>query len=324
MKMWQPDGRITGPYPAREAEIGELNRLFAEAFTDRYRRDGLVGVRVPPLNPAVWTYALRDAGTGAMIWRDEQETLIAFNIAHHSGTEGWMGPLATRPDRQGLGVGRAIVEAAIDWLKAAGVTTLGLETMPRTVDNIGFYSRLGFLPGHLTVTLGGDVSDKAPRRFGVRLGDLPPDERADLVARCQARLERAAPGYDFTRELELTHELGIGDTVVLERGGAIEGFALWHSAALADARAADELRVLKLFAASRSAFEDLLRAAETAAARLRLRRVAVRCQARYAHAYEALMARRYDVRWTDLRMTLVGFPEATPPGDEIVFSNWEI
>ena len=98
--MWQPDRAVRGPFSPTEKDVPALNRLFAEAFTDRYRRDGLVGVRVPFLNPVIWRYALDDAGSGAMIWRDEADRLIAFNIAHKSGVEGWMGPLAVRPDRQ--------------------------------------------------------------------------------------------------------------------------------------------------------------------------------------------------------------------------------
>src|SRR5205823_1842842 len=82
-------------------DVAGLNRVFADAFTDRYRRDGLVGVRVPYLNPQVWRYALLDAGAGSLLWRDESGHIVAFNIAHRSGTEGWMGPLAVRPDRQG-------------------------------------------------------------------------------------------------------------------------------------------------------------------------------------------------------------------------------
>src|SRR2546426_8358803 len=52
----------------------------------------ILGVRVPHLNPLVWRYALLDAGDGAMVWRDESGHVAAFNIAHRSGTEGWMGP----------------------------------------------------------------------------------------------------------------------------------------------------------------------------------------------------------------------------------------
>src|SRR5437899_3008106 len=130
MRAWLPDHQVYGPEPAGERDTDALNRVFADAFTDRYRRDGLVGVRVPHLNPQVWRYALLDAGAGAMLWRDEAGHVVAFNVAHRSGTEGWMGPLAVRPDRQGAGVGKAIVRAAVDWLIDQGVATLGPEAMP--------------------------------------------------------------------------------------------------------------------------------------------------------------------------------------------------
>ena len=107
MKLWRPEHAVVGPESPGEGDLAALNRIFSDAFTDRYRRDGLVGVRVPPLNLQIWRYALRDAGPGAMVWRDEDDQLVAFNIAHRSGLEGWMGPLAVRPDRQGLGLGLA-------------------------------------------------------------------------------------------------------------------------------------------------------------------------------------------------------------------------
>src|SRR2546423_3336838 len=151
MRAWLPERQVYGPEPAGERDTDALNRVFADAFTDRYRRDGLVGVRVPHLNPQVWRYALLDAGAGAMLWRDETGHVVAFNVAHRSGTEGWMGPLAVRPDRQGAGVGKAIVRAAVDWLVEQGGATLGLETMPRTAENIGVYARPGLPPGHPTV-----------------------------------------------------------------------------------------------------------------------------------------------------------------------------
>ena len=79
--------------------------------------------------------------------------MIAFNIAHASGAEGWMGPLAVHPDWQGVGLGKSIVRAGIQWLEDRNTSVIGLETMPRTMDNIGFYSALGFVPARLTITL---------------------------------------------------------------------------------------------------------------------------------------------------------------------------
>ncbi|GBD31412.1 dTDP-fucosamine acetyltransferase [bacterium HR33] len=324
MEMWQPDQAVQGPFRIDERDIGPLNRLFSEAFTDRYRRDGLVGVRVPHLNQAVWRYALRDAGEGAMLWRDERNEIVAFNIAHCSGAEGWMGPLAVRPDRQGLGLGREIVMAAIDWLKQRGVRTLGLETMPRTVDNIGFYSRVGFVPGKLTVTMTGEITARSVGVRFRRLAEATPSERRLLIDGCREALQSLAPGYDFSRELILTQDLNLGDTVIVTRGSQVAAFALYHSVPLAEARSAEELRVLKLFADSRESFDRLMVALESAASRLQLRRVAVRCQTAYGDAYRRLIGRGYRVRWTDLRMYLAGYGEPEPQGEAVLFSNWEI
>lgn len=313
-----------GPHPITAADIPALNRLFAEAFTDRYRRDGLGGVRVPPLNPDIWKYAIHDAGEGAMLWRDAEQTPVAFNVAHRSGTEGWMGPLAVRPDQQGLGLGRMIVAEAITRLRDAGVTTLGLETMPRTVDNIGFYSRLGFVPGYLTITLGRDIPSRIPRGDAKVLGRLGQAERADAIAGCRTCLQDAAPGYDFTREIELTLGLELGDAAVVTDGGVVQGFAMWHSAPLTEARRSEELRLLKLFAPTPAVFLSLIRAVETSARRLRIGRVAVRCQGRFTDAYTALGELGYGVRWTDLRMTMVGYAEPDLAPGAVLFSNWEI
>ena len=316
------NGQFLGPHTPEPRDIDALNEIFALSFTDRYRRDGLVGVRVPKLNRDIWNYALRDAGQGAMVWHDEDGQIVAFNIAHRSGVEGWMGPLAVRPERQGEGIGTIIVNQASTWLRTQGVTTIGLETMPRTVDNIGFYSGLGFLPGPLTVTLVGEVRS-GPLAQGILMSELNAGDRDTMLEACRDLVDRYAPGYDFTREFELTHELGIGDTVVIESGD-VRGFALWHSASLVEKRPPEDLRLLKLFADSAQTFDQLTEVLEGCAVSAGLGRVAMRCQTGSTGAYAALVRCGYRVRWTDLRMTLAGHPEARVGPEEVLFSNWEI
>src|SRR6058998_1990953 len=242
MRAWLPERQVYGPEVAGERDTEDLNRVFADAFTDRYRRDGLVGVRVPHLNPQVWRYALLDAGDGAMVWRDEAGQVVAFNVAHRSGAEGWMGPLAVRPDRQGVGIGKATVRAAVDWLVDQHVATVGLETMPRTVENIGFYGRLGFAPGYLTVTMTNDIATRghpAPALLSQRKGGAA-DE---IVAAARRLVTGLAQGFDFTREILLTAELGLGDLSLADGNDGLAAAALWHSVPLADGRPRDEVRV---------------------------------------------------------------------------------
>ncbi|HEX9705819.1 MAG TPA: GNAT family N-acetyltransferase [Gemmatimonadales bacterium] len=326
MRAWRPEGEVYGPTGAEPGDIAALNRVFTEAFTDRYRRDGLAGVRVPQLNADVWRYALLGAGDGAMVWRDDDGEIVAFNVAHRSGAEGWMGPLAVRPDRQGAGLGKNVVRAAADWLTERQVATLGLETMPRTVENIGFYARLGFAPGHLTVTMTNDIRTRG-QPAPVLLSDRRGAAQDNTLKAARALAGALAPGVEYNREILLTAELGLGDTSLVEgtggREGGLDAFVLWHSVPLADARMGDEVRVLKLAARSERAFDTAVAGVEAAAARLGIRRVAVRCQTRFTDAFRRLVERGYRVRWTDLRMTADGYPEPHPASG-ILFSNWEI
>ncbi len=317
--MPQPN-EIRGPLRLSPADVDEVNRVFSDAFTERYHRDGMTGVRVPPLSPAIWRFAIAAAGDGALHWRDGQGHLAAFNVVHALGHEGWMGPLAVRPDCQGRGLGRRIVQAGIDFLKAKGCRVIGLETMPRTVDNIGFYSRLGFRPAHLTVSVARDteVAGGPLAELASRLG--PP---AVWIGDLQGLVTAIMPGLDVSREAALTVEQSLGDLTVVREGGRWRAAALWHSAALAESRPASELRVLKLVAADSGAFRLLVQGLVAEAAARRLARVTIRCQTGFREAYGDLMALGFRVHWTDLRMVLADHPEIVPRVG-VVFSNWEI
>jgi GNAT superfamily N-acetyltransferase len=320
-RSWRPNNALEGPYAARLDDIEDLNQVFSEAFTERYRRDGMAGVRVPFLNPAVWRYAIRDAADGAMVWRSERGDIVAFNMVHRSGVEGWMGPLAVRSEQQGIGSGKEIVKRGVEWLKVHGATTIGLETMPRTLDNIGFYSAIGFLPGRLTLTTTIDAS--YADRQGMLFGRLATPDKDDALVQCRELVSTLLPGYDHTREIQLTDELALGDTLLLLKRDALVGFALCHTAPLVEGRTREELRVLKLVLADASYLDEMLRLLSDFARRSGTRRVSVRVQSEYESVYQRLIALRARVRWSDLRMTMGGYAERRPDRG-MVFSNWEI
>ena len=321
VRSWRAAPPVEGPFAARIDDIGALNGVFSDAFTERYRRDGMVGVRVPNLNPQVWRYAIEDAAGGAMVWRDARGAIAGFNMVHRSGVEGWMGPLAVRTEHQGSGLGKEIVERGVSWLEREGAQVIGLETMPRTMDNIGFYSRLGFAPGRLTITLTLDAA--SAERGPELLGRMSLRDRDDHLVAARALVQRIQPGYDFTRELELTDSLALGDTVLLRRGGELAGFALCHTAPLVEGRVREELRVLKLVLADEDRLDTMVRALRDYARRSGTRSVAFRVQGEYDGLYRRLIAMGARVRWTDLRMALVGYPEVKPERG-VVWSNWEI
>lgn len=320
-RNWKQNWTTEGPSRATEKDIPLLNRVFSEAFTERYRKDGMLGVRVPYLNPIIWKFAISDAGEGAMVWRDEGGAIVAFNIVHQSGIEGWMGPLVVHPDHQGRGLGKTIVTAGIDWLKERGAMVIGLETMPRTMDNVGFYSALGMLPGHLTVTV--TIEGIAATAIPESVARLPEEERERAIEECRVLTDSILPGHDFTREIALTDKMQIGDTVLLRRSDELVGFALCHSVPLVDGRVREELRVLKLVARSDDDFDQLVTQLATFCRRCGTRRLAIRAQGSYPEMYRRLIMRGARVRWTDLRMTAHGYAESVASAG-VVLSNWEI
>lgn len=320
-RTWKHASAADGPTRVMEADIPALNSVFSEAFTDRYRRDGLIGVRVPHLNPAVWRFAIADAEGGAMVWRDARGSIIAFNIAHRSGVEGWMGPLAVHPEHQGHGIGKSVVIAGVDWLKARGARVIGLETMPRTMDNVGFYSALGFTPGRLTVTL--TLEAMRARPTATLFSTLDSPRQAVALEKCLALTNANAPGFDYTREIALTHSHGLGETLLLERGGEVGAFAICHYVPLVHGRVREEIRVLKLVARSAADVDELVTQLCEYTRNANAKRVAVRVQSEYDEVYRLLIQRGARVRWTDLRMALAGFGERMPASG-IVLSNWEI
>jgi GNAT superfamily N-acetyltransferase len=303
-------------------EIPALNAVFSEAFTERYRRDGMVGVRVPHLNPSVWKFAITDAEDGAMIWRNARDGIAAFNMIHRSGVEGWMGPLAVHPDYQAQGVGKMIVSSGVEWLKKAGAKVIGLETMPRTMDNVGFYSALGFTPGHLTVTVTLEAA-----RAGIQattMSSLNPHERELAIRQCRLLVDQLAPGYDYTREIVLTAQHLLGDTLFVRKGNEVVSFAVCHSVPLVEGRVTEEMRVLKIVAKTEADFDQLVTQLCAHARVKSARRVAIRVQGQYGDIYRRLVARGARVRWTDLRMSLHEYAESRPANGGIVLSNWEI
>jgi GNAT superfamily N-acetyltransferase len=52
--------------------------------------------------------------------------------------------LAVVPEAQGLGVGRALVDAAVQWCASEGWSTLVVSTAAADVGNLRFYQRVGF------------------------------------------------------------------------------------------------------------------------------------------------------------------------------------
>jgi|AraplaMF_Cvi_mMS_1032046.scaffolds.fasta_scaffold43362_2 putative acetyltransferase len=113
-----------------------VRRLVEDAFRGRPYSDGR--------EPAI-VEALRAAGalTVALVAEEDGEILgqVAFSpVAIDGAIRDWygLGPVAVRPDRQGQGIGQALIRAGLDRIRALGARGCVLAGAP------GYYSRFGF------------------------------------------------------------------------------------------------------------------------------------------------------------------------------------
>lgn len=72
--------------------------------------------------------------------------LVGTVMAGYDGHRGWLYYLATDPARRGEGIGRALVGAAEERLRAMGCPKVQLMVRPDNPDARGFYGTLGYEP----------------------------------------------------------------------------------------------------------------------------------------------------------------------------------
>ena len=70
--------------------------------------------------------------------------VIGAIMCGHDGRRGYIYHTCIRADRQGEGVGRALVEAALDALKAEGIHKVALVVFDRNEKGNAFWEKLGF------------------------------------------------------------------------------------------------------------------------------------------------------------------------------------
>lgn len=87
--------------------------------------------------------ARRGPNSTILIGRDG-ETIVATVMVGHEGHRGWVYYVAVDPDHQGKGHGRAIMAAAEDWLRQAGIAKVQLMVRPDNNKVQAFYESLDY------------------------------------------------------------------------------------------------------------------------------------------------------------------------------------
>ena len=148
--------------PERPGDEGAIAEVIEAAFLLAEHRDG---------TEAQIVERLRDAGalTLSLVAVDEESVIghVAFSpVTIDAEDRQWfgLGPIAVRPDRQGKGIGSALIREGLDRLRTMGAAGCVLVGEP------DYYRRFGFLADERLVYPGLPAQYFQSLSFG---GDLP-------------------------------------------------------------------------------------------------------------------------------------------------------
>jgi len=83
---------------------------------------------------------------GILVWEEEGEVVGFIATRVDSQTKiGGIPDMAVHPEHQGRGIGKALMQAALDYLKAAGMEYVRIETLEQNQVAAAFYRKVGFV-----------------------------------------------------------------------------------------------------------------------------------------------------------------------------------
>jgi ribosomal protein S18 acetylase RimI-like enzyme len=119
--------------PIEDADVVDVIDLWQRCGLTRPWNDPAADIALARRGPNSTLLIGRDGGA-----------IVATAMVGHDGHRGWVYYVAVDPDRRISGHGRAIMNAAEQWLRQAGIAKLQLMVRPDNAKVQAFYESLGY------------------------------------------------------------------------------------------------------------------------------------------------------------------------------------
>jgi GNAT superfamily N-acetyltransferase len=153
--------------------------------------------------------------------------LVGSNFVTRWGSFGFFGPLTVHPAFWDQGVGKRLLDPAMDLFSEWRVRHIALYTFPNSPKHLGLYQRFGFWPRYLTAIMSKTVEAGGGSGNWSRFSDVA-DTKEEHLAKCESLAASIYAGLDLGREILAVENQKLGDTVMLWEGGTLTGFAVCH------------------------------------------------------------------------------------------------
>jgi ribosomal protein S18 acetylase RimI-like enzyme len=132
---------VSTPAPLATLSIAPIEDADIAAVSALWQACGLTR---PWNDPASDIALARRGPNSAILVGRDGSTVVATVLVGHDGHRGWVYYVAVDPDHRNKGFGRIIMDAAEDWLRAAGIEKMQLMVRPDNTAVKAFYESIGY------------------------------------------------------------------------------------------------------------------------------------------------------------------------------------
>jgi hypothetical protein len=130
------------------------------------------------------------------------------------------------PEFWDQGVAQRLIEATIATFEKWGVRHTGLFTFAHSAKHVGLYQKFGYWPRYLTAVMTHTPASDAKGDAPVLLSRMKKAQREKAIEACRKIAGKIEKGLDLTGEIKAMLSQRMGDLVITETRGAVDGFAI--------------------------------------------------------------------------------------------------
>lgn len=256
--------------PMEPQDLAAADRVFRLAFGTEFRLPDpmrffgdadLIGPR--------WR-----TNPGGCFVAQANDKIIGSVAVMNWGSVAVLGPLSVHPDYWNRGIARQLLPPALNAARAQDARLVALFTNPASPRHLRLYESFGFTSHNLIAVMSKTVDPAPPPRPVSLLSRQSGDKRSEAFAACGRIAGTLFDGLDLGREMQAAANQRLGDTILLHVKDAIVGFALCHDGPGSEAGAGTlAIKFGAVVTGARSAFLDLLAAAEMLAGQRGIKRI---------------------------------------------------
>ena len=272
---------------------------------------------------------------GCFVAEEDGSKIVGAALAVTWGTLGLLGPVAVLTHYHNQTIAQQLMRAAQDFFEENKATLHGAVTYPTSAKHLALYHKFGYKPKSLTAVMSralerGTARPALPKPVvkGAltvrRFSGLEETKKKAALARFHRITNGVCRGLELAKEVEIVDGLALGDTLLLERGAELVGFAIYHAPGVSEAPTGSlYVKYLAIDPRQRKVehLEQLVSAIEDLAQEQGLVRVILPVYLRYWLAYSTLVKCGYQVDFTMVRMQK-GKPEDYEDPADLVLDDW--